>query len=261
MREISATLISYNEEAKIERALASLAGIVDEIVVVDSFSTDSTVEICRRYTDRVIQRAWTGYRDQKQFAVERATHDWILSVDADEVVSEDLRDELKRWRTGSGADAAGYRIRRRTFFLGRWIDHTSWAADWQVRLFDRGAARWEGRRVHESVQVRGRVGRLDGVLEHYTYASVSEYLVQLENFSRLAAADALERGRRSSWSRMLLLPPIEFLRNFLLQRGFLDGVPGLAASTLSAVSVYFKYLALWELQENLGDDSDPREAL
>ncbi len=252
MRKVSATIITRDEEAKVERALASLAGVADQILVVDSLSRDSTVEICRRHADRVIERAWLGYRAQKQFAAEQAAFDWVLSLDADEVLGPDLREQLKAWKQLPADDPrAGYRVRRRTRFLGRWIDHTSWASDWQLRLFDRRRASWQGGRVHESVRAAGEVGRLEGVLEHYTYESVSEYLAQLENFSRLAAADAFERGRRCSWARLLLLPPWEFGRNFLLARGFLDGVPGLAVSVLCAVSVFFKQLKLYELQQGL----------
>ncbi len=252
MKRISATLITFNEEAKVGRALESLASLADEIVVVDSFSSDGTVEVCRRHTRRVLQRPWPGYRAQKQFAVDQARHDWILSIDADEVLSSTLEESLSAWKAAEGEESmAGYRVRRRTWFLGRWIDHTSWSSDWQLRLFHRARAQWEGGRVHESVRPSGPVGRLDGVLEHYTYASVSEYLAQLQNFSSLAAADAFDAGRRSNWGSLLLLPPWEFLRNLLVRRGFADGIPGLAVSYLCAVSVFFKYLKLWELEKEL----------
>lgn len=257
MKKITATLITLNEAAKIGRALSSLKALADEIVVVDSFSTDETLAICRRFTERVYQRSWPGYRAQKQFAVEQASHPWILSLDADEAVGDRLQDEIRRWKQQREESAAGYRLRRRTFFLGRWIDHTSWALDRQVRLFDRSRGAWRGGRVHESVEVRGEIGELAGFLEHYTYSSVSEYLIQLENFSELAAADANDAAHRCGWSELLLLPPFEFLRNFLLLRGFLDGVPGLAVSYLCAVSVFFKYLKLWELQHRLRDSPHP----
>lgn len=249
MKPISATIICRDEEAKIGRALQSLKEVADEIVVVDSGSADSTEEICRRYTDRFIYREWEGYRSQKQFATDSAKFDWVLSIDADEVVSDRLGQEILAWKRETGGQPFdGYLIARKTFFMGRWIEHTTWYPDWQLRLFRRSKGIWKGRRVHESFQSEGAVGKFREHLEHYTYSSVSEYLQQLERFSALAAADYHDNGRRAGWKELALLPPLTFLNNFLLRRGFLDGVPGLSASALSAVSVFFKFLKLRELQ-------------
>ena len=249
VKKISAAVIAYNEESKIDRALASLQDLCDEIVVVDSFSTDATVERCRRYTDRIEQRAWPGYRDQKQYATDQATHDWILSLDADEEVGAELRGEIRRWKQNATVtDCNGYYISRKAFLLGRAIHHTTWYPDWQLRLFRKSRGRWEGGRVHESFKVQPPTSRLRGDLYHYTYTSVNEYLEQLSRFSSLAAADSLDRGQRSGFPQLVFRPLAAFFSNYLLRRGFLDGSAGFTVSVLAAVSTFFKYLKLWQLQ-------------
>ncbi|MEE8349859.1 MAG: glycosyltransferase family 2 protein [Acidobacteriota bacterium] len=247
MKKISAVLITYNEEGKILRALKSLEAVSDEIIVVDSYSSDGTVEICRQFTDQVLLRAWDGYRRQKQFATDQAKHDWVLSLDGDEMLSPQLAEELLEWKT-TGSDCRGYYLPRKTFFMGRWIEHTTWFPDWQLRLFEKTSGCWQGGRVHESFKVTGLTGRFRGQIHHHTYASFSEYLEQLERFSSLAAQDQFDSGARAHWGHVLLYPPAIFLKNYLLRRGFLDGLPGLAVSLLAAVSTLFKYLKLWELQ-------------
>lgn len=247
MKRISAVLITYNEEVKIGRALASLQAVSDEIVVVDSHSTDATVEVCRRYTERVLPRSWEGYRDQKQFATDQASHEWVLSLDADEVLSPQLAEEILHWKEQE-VSCNGYYVPRKTFFMGRWIEHTTWFPDWQLRLFKKACGRWQGGRVHESFQVTGPTAKLKGQLYHHTYASFSEYLEQLESFSSLAARDHFDSGKRAQWVHFIFYPPAIFLKNYLLRRGFLDGKPGLAVSILAAVSSLFKYLKLWEIQ-------------
>ncbi len=247
MKRISAVLITYNEEEKIQRALDSLQAVSDEIVVVDSHSTDATVELCSRYTDRVLKRSWQGYRDQKQFATDQATHQWVLSLDADEALSPQLAEEILQWKEQEN-DCEGYYLPRKTFFMGRWIEHTTWYPDWQLRLFRKSRGRWEGGRVHESFRVNGPTARFKGQIYHHTYASFSEYLEQLERFSSLAARDRFEEGQRAQWVHVIFHPPAIFVKNYLLRLGFLDGKPGLAVSILAAVSSVFKDLKLWEIQ-------------
>ncbi len=252
MKKISAALITYNEQDKIEACLESLEGLCDDIVVLDSYSTDSTVELSRRFTDRVIQEKWHGYTKQKQLATDLAEHDWVLSLDGDEKLSSLLRQELLEWKAQPNDYCDSYKLPRLTFFMGRWIRHTTWYPDWQVRLFRRSRARWQGRNIHEGVTAEGRQRKFSGHLLHYTYSSISEYLVQLENFSSLAAMDYHEVGKKVGVLRLVLSPPSVFLKNYIARAGFMDGIPGLVVSILASVSTFFKYLKLWELQGRYG---------
>ena len=246
MEPISATLIVYNEEHNITNALQSLSW-ADEIVVVDGGSSDATVEICHQFTDRVFHRDWTGYVEQKNYAVENARNNWIFSLDADERVSPELRDEIVEL-AGSGFLKRGYKIPRIAFFMGHWIRHGDWYPDYQLRLFDRKHGRWEGGRVHESVKISEPPGFLKGDIYHYTYRSLTDYLRRLEIYSNLAAFDYQQKGRRATLFTLLLNPAAAFAKAFLLKRGFLDGTPGFAVAVMGAVSVFFKYAKLYELQ-------------
>ncbi len=246
METISATLITYNESHNIEEALQSLAW-ADEIVVVDSGSHDGTLEICRRFTDKVFHRDWTGFVDQKTFAVQQASHDWIFSLDADERPSADLQREIARLRS-DGFPHAGFRIPRVAYFMGRWIRHGDWYPDYQLRLFDRRSARWQGGRVHESVRIEGESGMLRGEILHYTYRTLSDYLKRLEVYSALAAEDFRQRGKKSDGFKIIAHPLATFIKAYFLKRGFLDGVPGLMVACMGAISVFFKYSKLYELQ-------------
>ncbi len=246
MEQISATLITRNEEENVEDALRSLDW-ANEIVVVDCGSTDRTLEICRRYTQCVFHRDWTGFVDQKNFAVEKARHRWIFSLDADERLSPELREEIGRLRA-SGFSAPGYRIPRVAFFMGRWIRHGDWYPDPQLRLFDREHGRWQGGHLHESVSIDAEPARLKGEILHYSYRSLSDYLKRLEIYSRLAAFDYRQRNRVSGGLKMAVHPIATFVKAYFIKRGFLDGAPGLIVAAMGAVSVFFKYAALYELQ-------------
>ncbi len=248
MEPVSATLITFNEERNIAGAVESLSW-AEEIVVVDSGSTDATLEICRRYTDRIFHRDWSGYVDQKNYAVERAANDWIFSLDADERASPELVREIQSLRS-AGPGSPGYRIPRVACFMGRWIRHGDWYPDFQLRLFDRRHGRWEGGRVHESVKIAGETGLLKGEIQHFTYHSLTDYLKRLEVYSSLAAADYRERGKSSGCLKMLANPLLTFVKAYLLKRGFLDGAPGLLVAVMGAVSVFFKYAKLYELQRS-----------
>ena len=246
MEPVSATLIACNEERNIEDALRTLSW-ASEIVVVDSGSTDATVEICRRYTDKIFYRAWTGYIDQKNFAVDQATNDWIFSLDADERLSRELIREIQELRS-NGLTGAGFRIPRVANFMGKWIRHGDWYPDPQLRLFNRQKGRWQGGRVHESVKIGGEPGRLTGEIHHYTYRSLSDYLKRLEVYSTLASQDYRQRGKTSGPLKMLGHPFATFFKAYVLKGGFLDGVPGLMVAVMGAVSVFFKYAKLYELE-------------
>ncbi len=246
MQPISATLITFNEERNIAEALQSLSW-ADEIIVVDCGSRDATLEICRRFTDKILHRDWTGYVDQKRFAVEQASHDWIFSLDADERTGPDLRAEIQAL-AGKGFDRPGYRIPRVAFFMGRWIRHGDWYPDYQLRLFDRRQGKWEGGQVHESVKVNGEPGLLNGEIYHFTYRSFSDYLRRLEIYSNLAAVDYQQKGKSATPLQLIGNPIAAFMKAYLLKRGFLDGTPGFAVAVMGAVSVFFKYAKLHELQ-------------
>jgi len=237
--KISATIITLNEERNLPRALESL-DCVDEVVLVDSGSTDRTCEIACRHGARVLTNPWPGYAAQKNFAAAQASHDWILSLDADEALSEPLSAAVTRLRQ-QGPQAAAYGMPRRAQYLGRWILHSGWYPDEKVRLYDRTRARWSGDYVHESVQVDGAVGRLDGDLLHYTCDSLSQHLRTLDRYTTLAAAELRASGRRAGPARLLLAPPWTFLRTYVLQQGFRDGRQGLLISAMAAWYVFLKW--------------------
>jgi glycosyltransferase involved in cell wall biosynthesis len=258
MQPISATLITYNEELNITEALQSLSW-ADEIVVVDSGSKDATLDICRRFTDRIIHRDWTGYVDQKNFAVEQAAHDWIFSLDADERPSPKLCTEIREL-SEKGFSKSGYNIPRVAFFMGRWIRHGDWYPDCQLRLFDRRQGKWKGGRVHESVKISEKPGLLNGEIHHFTYRSLSDYLERLETYSSLAALDYQQQRKSAAPLKLLGHPMAAFIKAYMLKRGFLDGVPGFAIAAMGAVSVFFKYAKLYELKLKKEDRSQESES-
>ena len=242
---VTATVITFNEAANIKAALESLSW-ADELIVVDSESTDDTVAIARQFTDRVIVRAWPGYVAQKNFAAEQASHDWIFSLDADERVSPALASEISEVLKSGGA-TVGYRVPRVTFHLGRWIRSTDWYPDYQLRLYDRRHGRWSGRHVHESVKAAGPVVDLRGELLHYAYRDLAHHFQTMDRYTTLAARQMYEDGRRAGWIDLAVHPPAAFLRNYVLRGGFRDGVPGLIVSAMNARYVGLKFAKLWEL--------------
>jgi glycosyltransferase involved in cell wall biosynthesis len=242
---VTATVITFNEAANLEAALASLSW-ADEIIVVDSESTDGTVSIAHKFTDRVIVRPWPGYIAQKNFAAEQASHDWIFSLDADERVTPQLAIEIKE-RVSAPSSAAGYRVPRVTFHLGRWLRSTDWYPDYQLRLYDRRRARWTGKYVHESVKADGAVIDLRGELQHYAYRDLAHHFQTMDRYTTLAARQMFEEGRRAGYFDLLLHPPAAFVRNYVLRGGFKDGVPGLIVSAMNARYVGLKFAKLWEL--------------
>ncbi len=246
MPRLTVTLITRNEAAHLAAALQSVAW-ADERVVIDSGSTDGTLAIARAHADRVETRAWDGYGAQKNYAASLATHDWILSIDADERVSEGLAEQIRQLLERDPA-CAGYRVPRVTHYLGRWIRCTDWWPDWQLRLYDRRAGRWARVHVHESVRLDGRPGRLTGELLHYPYRDISEHLETIDRYTTLAAAELHDRGRRATWGSVALHPPLAFLRNYVLRGGFRQGTAGLIVSLLNSYYVLLKFAKLWELQ-------------
>lgn len=249
MPQVSATVITLNEAANIRECLASLTW-AGEVIVVDSGSTDGTADLARAAGARVIVRDWPGYAAQKDFAASQATHDWILSVDADERVTPELAAEIQR-TLDQPADRVGFRVPRLTFHLGRWIRHTDWYPDYQLRLYDRRHAGWAQRRVHESVTARGPVGQLQHDLQHYAYRDIAHHFETMQRYTTLAARQMADEGRRAGLLTLLFHPPAAFLRNYVLRAGFLDGTPGLIVSAMNAHYVFLKFAKLWALQAAL----------
>lgn len=249
MGRLSVTVITKNEAADLEAALASVAW-ADEIIVVDSESTDATTAIARRFTDKVFVRPWEGYVAQKNHAAALASHDWILSLDADERVTPALADEIRRAIENPACKA--YDIPRVTWHLGRWVRTTDWYPDTQRRLYDRRAARWTGRLVHEAVTVDGSVGRLSGELQHYAYRDISDHLETIDRYTTYAARQMRDDGRRAGLFSLVAHPPLAFLRNYIAKGGFRDGSAGFIISSLNAYYVYLKFAKLWELERAPG---------
>jgi glycosyltransferase involved in cell wall biosynthesis len=246
--KLSVTVITKNEAADLGAALASVAW-ADEIIVVDSHSTDETVAIARQHTDRVIVRDWPGYIDQKNYAAASASYDWILSVDADERVTPALASEIRTLMAGAPRDAA-FRIPRVTWHLGRWVRTTDWYPDYQVRLYDRRSAEWTGRYVHEALTVRGVTGQLRGELQHYAYRDIADHLETIDRYTTYAARQMREAGTRASVLQIAGHPPLAFLRNYIARGGIRDGVPGLVISALNAYYVFLKFAKLWEIERS-----------
>jgi glycosyltransferase involved in cell wall biosynthesis len=255
---VTATVITLNEADQIEACLASVAW-ADERIVVDSGSTDRTVDLARAAGARVIVRDWPGYAAQKTFADSQASHEWILSVDADERVTPALAAEIRAVLTADPPHA-GYRIPRVTFHLGRWIRTTDWYPDFQLRLYDRRRARWTPRRVHESVQIDGSPGRLTSELQHFAYRDLSEHHLTMDRYTSLAAAEMYEQGRRAGFGDLLLHPPAAFLRNYVLHGGFRDGAAGLIVSAMNAHYVFLKFAKLWALDRTRSSTSTDSRA-
>jgi glycosyltransferase involved in cell wall biosynthesis len=237
--KISATIVTLNEERNIARAVASL-GCADEIVVVDSGSSDQTRSIAAGLGACVIEESWRGYAGQKNYAAARAAHDWILSLDADESVTEALGKEILEVKK-NGPRFDGYTFPRLAHYLGRWIRHSGWYPDRKVRLYHRGRAQWVGEYVHESVRVNGTVGELQGDLLHFTCDSLTQHLRTLDRYTTLAAQEVRARGEEVTFRRLSIDPAWTFVRTYVMQRGFLDGPEGLAIAWMAALYTFLKY--------------------
>lgn len=244
MTRLSVCIITANEEERLRPCLESVAW-ADEIVVVDAESTDKTALIAREFTDHVHVRPWPGFATQKNFALDQATGNWILSVDADERVTPELRARIEAILRADG-QADGYAVPRKNIFWGRWVRHGRLYPDRQLRLFRRGRGRFVDREVHESVQVEGRVARLDAPLLHVSYRDLSDCLARFDRYSTLAAEDWLRRGRRVTVLDLALRPLGRFLSMYVLHLGVLDGWRGFALAVLYAHYVFVRSVKVWE---------------
>ena len=240
MTKISACIISYNEEEKIEDCLISLQSVADEIIVVDSLSTDRTKKIASKYTDKIFDQKFLGHVEQKNLAVSKASHDWILSLDCDERLTPELEASISKIKDKlEQADA--YRMARKTFYVYRWLNHC-WYPDFKVRLFNKNTAKWGGVNPHDRVEVEGNnIVTLNGDIQHYSFNSLSEHLRTIDNFTEIGAREIIRRNQTVSMISPWTHGFWTFLRLYVFKRGFLDGYAGLVVSALSGMHAFMKY--------------------
>jgi glycosyltransferase involved in cell wall biosynthesis len=253
---VSVYVLTYNNRRTIEQCLKSL-NWAEELVIVDSFSTDGTYEICLQYTKSVYQRKWPGHRDQYQYAADLTTHEWIMFVDADEEVPPELAEEIRRALDGDGDGFDGFLVYRRTFYLGRWVQYGGWYPDCEIRLYRRNKGRWEGG-LHAKVAVDGKVGSLKNEYLHYTYRDISDQIQTIDKYSRIAAEDLAKSGEKFCLFKLLFHPPFRFIKEYFFKSGFRDGLPGLIIIVSTMFYVFMKYAKLWELtnsEKENGNDS------
>jgi glycosyltransferase involved in cell wall biosynthesis len=229
-----------NEEENIKDCLKSVKW-ADEIIIVDSFSRDKTVEIAKEYTSKIFQKKWMGYGKQKNLALEKTTEEWILNIDADERVTKELAQEIKEAIQRNQYD--GYYIPNKAYFLGKWMRHSGWYPDYHLRLFKKEKGKFNERIVHEAVEVKGKKDYLKGPIEHFTAKSLSEYLRRLDKYARLTIEG---REGRAGWYRIFFHPPSTFFKMYIIKRGFLDGIHGLILALCHSFYTFNKYARLWE---------------
>lgn len=244
--KVSAIIVCFNEEANIRACLESVRWC-DEIVVVDSYSTDRTLDVVREFTDRIFIRVWPGYREQKQFALDQARYDWVLNLDADERVSPELRAEIQRELPAANLEVNGFFVPRLVYYLGRWWHRGGWYPDFRLRLFRREKARWGGVNPHEKVIVEGRKRRLNGNLLHFTYSDIAQHLVTVNRLTDISAAEVLKQKKRVGTSSLAVRPVWRFFRSLVIDRGFLEGWPGLFVAATAGFYVFLKYAKAREL--------------
>lgn len=249
MATISIIVLTLNEEKNLRECLESVRW-ADEILVVDSGSSDDTVAIARDYTNTIHTIQWEGYGAARNFALSCATGTWVLWLDADERVTGELAQEIQEIIRVNRPDPVGFAIARRAYFLGRWIKHSGWYPGRVVRLFRRGTGRFSESQVHEQLEVTGSLGQTRHDLLHYTDPDLHHYLRKFNRYTSLAVDDMVDAGRRASLFDLLLRPPFQFFKMYLLRRGFLDGMHGFILAVLSSAYVFTKYAKLWEREQN-----------
>lgn len=250
MVKLSVVIITLNEEKNLARCLESVNGIADEIVIFDSFSTDKTQQIAESFEARFVQEKFEGYVNQKNNANKLAKYDHILSLDADEVLSDQLKDSVLKAKKNFTAD--GYSMNRLTNYAGKWVKHCGWYPDKKMRIFDRRKGKWEGLIIHEEFKLAegGKAGHLSGDLLHYSFSSVEEHKKQSEKFTTLGAKADFQKGKKAPFFKIWLSPVVKFIQSYFFQLGFLDGKTGFTICRLSAYASYQKYLKLSQLYKN-----------
>jgi glycosyltransferase involved in cell wall biosynthesis len=251
VNRLSVTVIAWNEEERVRACLESAAW-ADEIIVIDAESTDKTVQIAREFTDKIWVRPWAGFAAQKNFALEQATGEWVLSLDADERVTTDLRERIARI-VGADGPADGYSIPRKNVFWGAWVRHGGLYPDYQLRLFRRNAGRFVDSAVHESVVVEGHVEALAEPMLHHSYRRLEDFVTRSNRYSTLAAQDIVSRGGRARLADLVLRPLGRFFSMYVLKRGFLDGWRGFALAVLYANYVFLRMAKAWEARLRSGE--------
>lgn len=245
MSGLSVVIVTQNEQDRIRQCLESVAW-ADEIIIVDAFSTDRTIELCRPYTDKIYSRRWDGFIPQKNYALSLATKEWLLSLDADEQLSGQVQTEIKDVLKGQDPDCAAYSMPRKTWYLGRWMLHSGWYPDRKVRLIRKGTALWGGIEPHDVLQAKGRVCALKGDILHYSFRNLSHHIKKLDYFTDAASMELIKSGRRAGIQGMVMHPAGMFFKMFVLKKGFLDGMQGFIAAGVSAFHVFMKYAKAWE---------------
>jgi len=245
--KLSAAIITFNEERNIARCLQSLVGVADEVVVVDSFSTDRTQAICETFGVRFSTNKFEGHIQQKNFAIAQTSGDWVLSLDADEALDDTLKASILKVK--KGPDFHGYSMNRLTNYCGHWVRHCGWYPDTKVRLVKKGYAQWAGVNPHDRLDMLHgeRAGHLNGDILHYSYYTVEDHLKQIEYFGDIAARELHARGRSSSWLLIIMKVIAQFIKSYIVKAGFLDGKTGFTISRLSAYATYRKYYKLKQL--------------
>lgn len=246
---ITAAIITYNEECNIERCIRSLLPVADEIFVVDSFSTDRTKEICLRLGTRFAENPFEGHIQQKNFALEHSSCEWVLSLDADEALTDKLQASILAVKTNPQYD--GYRLNRLTNYCGHWVRHCGWYPDTKVRLVKKSKARWTGTNPHDRLDLLNSepTGFLNGDLLHYSYNNREEHYKQIEYFGDISARELFEQGKRTNYLVISFKVIAQFIKSYFIKKGFLDGKTGFTISRLSAYATYRKYIKLLRLQQ------------
>jgi glycosyltransferase involved in cell wall biosynthesis len=243
---LSVVLITLNAGRQLADCLASASALASEIIIVDSGSTDETLDVAAHFGARVIQQQWLGFGQQKQFAVEQACHDWVLCLDADEQLSSDLREDLLQLLRKPPPMPA-YRFPRCNRFMGRYLKHGEGYPDWSLRLFDRRTARWSNDEVHEKVLLSGETGTLKGDLLHDSAETLESYLAKQNRYTSLAAKEAISRGKTANGLQIVLSPLVRFIKFYLLRQGFRDGLPGLVHILIGCFNSFSKYAKMREI--------------
>ena len=252
MAKISACIISFNEEEKIEDCLKSLAGIADEIVVVDSNSTDNTVAIAQKYTDRIILQDFLGFIEQKNFAVQQAKNDWILSLDCDERLSPELQKAITEIKHSS-EQADAYRMPRKTFYIYRWLNHC-WYPDIKIRLFNKNTAHWGGTNPHDHIVISSsNIVQLPGDIYHYSFDSISDHIKTIDKFTEIGADELVRKNKSFNMLSPFTHSSWIFFKLYIVKRGFMDGFAGIIVSVLSAMHVFIKYSKAIIKRKQVGD--------